>query len=467
VSQVQRVSTGYKPRPLQAFLHKSLKRFNVVVCHRRFGKTHFSIMEMIDRGLRNPLKDPRYAYLSPLYSQSKRVAWDILKGYTENIPGRETNEQDLRVDIPRPALKDTVRFQLLGADNPGSLRGIYLDGVILDEYAEMNPAAWREVIRPTLSDRFTLGKDKGLPDPQGWAIFIGTPKGKNSFHDLYDGAMYGFPDENGVRNRREDWFAALFRADETGIIHPEELEAAKADMSDEEFEQEYLCSFNAGMVGAYFIKEMAQAEKDNRIRSVPYDAAIPVDTYWDLGINDVMSVWFIQTNGMAHQIVRYMQGADLSIEEWMKKLDKLPYRFGEFVLPHDGAARDLGTGKTRQETFRQHGAKRIRIVERQTVGDGISAMRKVMPKCYFDRENCHDGLRAINAYQRKWDAKQQVFSDHPMHNWASHGADAFRTFALGVRDSAPIDERSLPRTADSDYSIFTHANDTYSGGGFR
>jgi phage terminase large subunit len=176
---VQKISTGYVPRKLQAELHQKLKRFNVLVCHRRFGKTVFAINEKLDRGLRNPLKNPRYAYIAPLYGQAKRVAWDYLKMYTEKIPGATPNEADLRVDIPRPALGDTVRFTLLGADNPVSLKGIYLDGVTMDEYAEMNPATWREVIRPTLSDR------------AGWANFIGTPKGRNSFFDLYEQAKTG------------------------------------------------------------------------------------------------------------------------------------------------------------------------------------------------------------------------------------------------------------------------------------
>src|SRR3989304_4749260 len=166
---IQKISTGYEPRKFQEILHKNLKRFNVLVCHRRFGKTVFSVNHCIDRGLRNTKRNPQYAYIAPTYGQAKRIAWDMFKEYTKNLPGVSTNEQDLRLEIERPHLQDKVRFLLLGAENPGSLKGIYLDGVILDEFAECAPAIWGEVVRPALSDR------------RGWAIFIGTPKGQNHF----------------------------------------------------------------------------------------------------------------------------------------------------------------------------------------------------------------------------------------------------------------------------------------------
>jgi hypothetical protein len=197
MAEAKRITTGYEPRPLQAKLHLALTRFNVLVIHRRFGKTVFSINEMIDKGLRNPLKNPQYAYFAPFYGQAKRVAWDYLKDYTKNLPGVITNEADLRVEIPRPATGDKIRFMLLGADNPGAIRGIYLDGAILDEYAEMDPTVWGQVIRPTLSDRL------------GWAIFIGTPKGQNHFHEVYNKAQIN-----------DTWFTALYKATDTNIIDP-------------------------------------------------------------------------------------------------------------------------------------------------------------------------------------------------------------------------------------------------------
>lgn len=444
-----RVSTGYSPRPLQDELHRRLKRFNVLVCHRRFGKTVFCINEMIDQALRFDKKDPktgvvllnpRFAYLAPLYGQAKRVAWDYLKMYTSRIPGVTVNEADLRVDIPREQYQDTIRFTLLGADNPASLKGIYLDGVILDEYAEMNPAAWREVIRPTLSDRL------------GWAIFIGTPKGRNSFFDLFQRATEGFEQEDGSRIKAVDWFGAVYRARETGIVVKEELESAKLEMTEDEYEQEFECSFQAGLVGAYYSKELAKVEKDGRIRDVPHDSGMPVTTYWDLGMNDTTVIWFVQNVGPARHVIDYMEASGTSIPEWCAKLRLTGYDIDCLVLPHDARAREMN-GKTREEQFRKH--YRTRVLDRAEIADGISAARSLLSKCYFDKVKCARGLEALRNYQRKWDPKQNVFAPTPLHNWASNGADGFRSFAMGDKENfGPIGGRpELSRKSKNEWSV--------------
>lgn len=437
---VKKITTGYSPRELQAKLHLSVRRFNVIVCHRRFGKTVWSINHMIDAALRNQLHNPQYAYLAPTYGQAKRVAWEYLKQYTSNIPGVEVNEADLRVDIPRPHLGDRVRFMLLGAENPVTLKGIYLDGVILDEYGEMNPVAWREVIRPTLSDR------------GGWAIFIGTFKGRNHFYAVFEFAVDpGNPEP-------QNWFRAKFKASETGIISKEELASARASMTEEEYNQEYECEADAGMVGAYYTKELATAKRENRITKVPHDPALLVDTYWDLGLNDVMAVWFVQMFGSQPRVIRYMEGSDLSIPEWVKLVKQHPYNFGRWVLPHDAAARDLSTGHSREKTFQNLvGVRNTEVLERTDPLDGIHAVRLILSKCVFDEENCKKGLEALANYQRKWDAKANVFSLKPLHNWASNGADAFRTFAMGYRDRPDVDHSKLPPKAESDYDVFAYS----------
>ncbi len=421
----ERISTGYVARPLQQKLHSSLKRNNVLVCHRRFGKSVFGVNHMIHKGIGfmgvdpltgGPLLNPRYAYLAPLYSQAKRVMWDYLKTYTSKIPGVTVNEADLRVDIPRPSLQDTVRFTLLGADNPVSLKGIYLDGVILDEYAEMNPTAWREVIRPTLTDRL------------GWSLFIGTPKGQNSFYDLYERARSG-DDPN--------WFAAMFKASETGIISKEELEATRKEMTEEEYMQEFECSFTAALVGAYFGKELTRAETEKRICEIPHEQSFPVDTYWDLGINDTTAVWFVQTVRGAHRFIDHYEICGASLPEIMNDLQKKPYTYGEFVLPHDAEARDLSTGKSQTQVFYSLGCRNVRIVPR--VGskrESINAARMAFNKCHFDDQKTKQGRKALAQYQRKWNSKNNVFEDAPLHNWASNTADAFQTFAMGVREDS-------------------------------
>lgn len=430
------ISTGYTPRIYQKVLHQSLKRFNVIVAHRRFGKSIFCINEMIDRALRNDLVNPRYAYLAPLYGQAKRVAWDALKMYTSKIPGAIPNEADLRVDIPRPWKEDTIRFTLLGADNPASLKGIYLDGCILDEFAEMNGAVWREVIRPTLSDRI------------GWAIFIGTPKGRNTFYDIYQRANTGDDKE---------WFAAMYKASQTKVIPQSELDSAKREMTEDEYEQEFECSFSAGIVGAYFSKEMDRAEKEGRIADIPYDPALSVDTFWDLGIDDSMSIWFIQKYLNQWRVIDYLQESGHGIPYYAKELQKKEYHYGFHNLPHDAQVRELSTGKSRLETFRSLGMRNVKVVPKLSLEDGIHACRIVLPRCYFDKRKTHKGLECLRNYQRKWDAKNNVFSGTPLHNQWSHGADAFRTFAVGADERDESYRQNLPEYSESQYEVFKYA----------
>lgn len=426
---VQKISTGYKPRDLQQKLHNSFKRFNVVVLHRRAGKTVMCINEMIDRALRNPLKNPVYAYLAPFYGQSKRNAWVYLKDYTKNITGYTANEAELRIDISRPSQGDHIRIQLLGAENPAALRGIYLDGCILDEYAEMQPEVWSQVIRPALSDR------------KGWAIFIGTPKGSNHFQDLFLKAK-----------ELPGWFSALHKASETGIIDPDELEAARAEMSEEEFNQEYECSFSSPKSGSYYGELMDNLDKAKRIRDVPYDPALPVDTYWDLGVGDTTVIWFLQRFGNEYRFIDHVEMSGKGLDYYAKIIKEKPYVYDRHTLPHDAAARSMETGNTRQETLRALGIKTL-IQPRQNVDDGIQAVRKILPLSYFDKIKCERGIMALKNYCRKWDAKNQIFSDTPKHDWSSNSADAMRYCAIGQK-SDKNDKTFLPRESNSSYNIF-------------
>lgn len=224
LEETTKVSLGYTPRRLQAYLHNACKRFNVIVCHRRFGKTRFSLGHLLDKALKNNQENPNYAYIAPTYGQAERVAWTYLKDHLRNMPTAKINEAKLRVEIHRPDKGDKITIWLLGAENPDSIRGIYLDGVILDEYAQCSPEIWGEVIRPALSDR------------KGWAVFIGTPKGMNAFYKMYQQA---------VRLQKDSpqlgWFAFVAKASKTGILDEIELDGAKQEMSDEEYEQEFEC----------------------------------------------------------------------------------------------------------------------------------------------------------------------------------------------------------------------------------
>ena len=201
-------------------MHAGLEshRWSVVVAHRRFGKTVCLLNHMLKDALISRKQRPFYAYLAPFYSQAKTIAWAYLKHYTSVVPGVKVNESELWVEFPH----NGSRVRLFGADNPDALRGLYFDGVVLDEFGDMRPECYDAVIRPALSDR------------RGWAVFCGTPKGHNRFHELYLQAL-----------SETDWFAAMYRADETGVIDADELASAKKQMSENLFRQEYLCDFDA------------------------------------------------------------------------------------------------------------------------------------------------------------------------------------------------------------------------------
>ena len=395
----------YKPRDLQLEIHNNLKRFNVLVCHRRFGKTVLCINEQIKRAAMCRKDRPRFAYIAPLFRQAKQVAWDYLKHYSQPLPGTVANEAELRVDLPNGA-----RVQLFGADNPDALRGIYLDGVVLDEYGQMRPQLWTEVIRPALTDR------------EGYAIFIGTPKGRNAFHDLYQSAL-----------ANPAWFAALYRASETRVLPGYELEAARQDMSEDEYAQEFECSFEAAIVGAYYGKLINQADADGRIGNVPWDPAVLVHTAWDLGIGDSTAIWFIQQVGREVRWIDYHEASGEALSYYARVLKDKPYVYGEHLLPHDGGARELGTGKTRQETLASLGID-TRVIALKAVDDGINAVRNLIPMSWFDRTKCERGLEALRNYRRDWNDQMGTFKPTPRHDWASHGADAARIGAAGLPD---------------------------------
>jgi len=415
------IELPYKPRPLQAGLHRSLKRFNVLVAHRRFGKTVFCINELIAKAVASSLPEPRYAYIAPFYRQAKTVAWDYLKRFTGPIPGTRHNESELRCDLAGGA-----RIRLFGADDPDRLRGLYLDGVVLDEFAQMNPRVWSEVIRPALADR------------EGWAIFIGTPMGRNAFWEIYDRAT-----------RDESWFAAQFRASETGVIGAAELAAARAVMSEEEYAQEFECSFDAAVAGAYYAKSIAAAEAEGRVTRVPWEPALPVHTAWDLGVGDSTAIWFCQQAGRELRLIDYHEASGVGLDHYAKLLGEKPYAYGDHLLPHDVRVTELGTGKSRLEVLAGLGI-RARVVANLPVDDGIQAVRNLLPRCWIDAERCARGLEALRQYRREYDDRLRAFKARPLHDWTSHAADALRYLAVGLR---PVESAPAPIRYDNRWIV--------------
>jgi len=400
------IDLGYRPREWACRFHRSKARFRVAVIHRRGGKTVGSIADMVDHALSNTQKRPRYAYIAPLLRQAKQVAWDYLKDYCLKIDGATANEAELRIDLPTGA-----RIQIFGADNYDALRGIYLDGVILDEFGDMDPRAWVEVIRPALADR------------EGWAIFIGTPKGRNEFHKLYEHARTA-----------EGWEAFMLKASESNLIAESELRDARAIMTADQYAQEFECSFDAAIQGAFYAEEFRLVDEDRRIRNVPWQGGQRVYTAWDLGIDDATAIWFFQLAASEIHLIDFMEVSGEGLPAIVKRLDKKPYTFAEHFLPHDAEARELGTGETRRNTLQAlMGSKqRITVLPQQNIEDGIHAARMILPRCYFDTEKTARGVECLRQYRREWDEKMKVFRTRPLHDWTSHAADAFRYLAMGL-----------------------------------
>lgn len=391
--------------PFRPYL-KRKERWACIVAHRRAGKTVACVQDLIKRAGECSLKDGRFAYVAPTYGQAKDVAWSYLKRYTAGIPGMETSESELWVQFPH----NGARIRLYGADNYDRLRGLYLDGAIIDEAGDIDPRAIGEVIRPALSDR------------KGWATFIGTPKGRNEFyriHQLAEGA--------------EDWFSSKLRASETGLIDQDELKDAKRQMTPEAFAQEYECSFDAAVKGSYYGKDVEQAEQEGRITSVPYDKAADVFAAWDLGMGDMTSIWFGQHVGREIHWIGYYENNGQGLDHYVEYVKSLRFPVHMHYLPHDAEARELQTGNSRIQYLEGRGFN-CSIVPKHNVDDGISGVRMKFNRFWFDRTNCERGIDCLRMYRAEFDEKNMVLKSRPLHDWASHGADAFRYAVMGAEE---------------------------------
>ena len=402
----RQVVIPYTPRPQLEAYHDREERLSKIVAHRRFGKTVGCLNELIRAALTNTRKFPvpRYSYIAPTYTQAKDVAWAYLKFYSSVIPGIEARESDLTIIYPNGAI-----VKLYGADNYERMRGLYNDGVIIDEPAQIDPRAWPEVISPTLSDF------------RGWATFIGTPAGRDWFYKI-DRA------ENG--ELAEGWFRRTLKASETGIVPPDELEFQRSIKSQEQYEQEYECSFDAAIVGAYYGKLMAAAEADKRISGVPYEPTAQVYTAWDLGIGDSTTIWFAQVVGREIRLIDYYEASGVDLGHYVREITQREYLYAGHIVPHDAQARELGTGKSRLEVLESLGLKNLTVAAMHRVEDGINAVRTIIPRCWFDAKKCQRGIDALKMYRSEYDEKLQTLKPRPVHDWASHGADAFRYLAM-------------------------------------
>jgi len=398
------VTIPYKPRGAFLPLHRRKQRWAVVVAHRRAGKTVACINELIKAALTFHRNDGRFAYVAPFYRQAKSVAWDYLKRFSAVVPNIQVNESELRIDYPNGS-----RIQLYGADNADSLRGLFFDGVVADEYGDWKPSVWSYVIRPALADR------------QGWAIIIGTPKGRNQFWEVYESAK-----------RDADWLALTVKASDSGLLPESELAALRKELTEDAWRQEMECDFDAALPGAIFGKEIWQAEQDGRVKADLYDPALKVHAVLDLGFSDDTAIWFFQVSKELRLIDCYSTHG-MPIAHYHDVLMARPYQYGEWLyLPHDARAKSLQTGRSIEQQFTALGWK-PRIVPEMGLIDGIQAARLTLAECYFDLI-CIEGLDALKQYQREYDEDKRAFKDKPRHDWTSHYADAFRYACLVWRE---------------------------------
>jgi phage terminase large subunit len=394
----------YSPRThFEGFRNRD-KRWSVIVAHRRAGKTVACIRDLLTRALATKKTAARFAYIAPYYSQAKQTAWDYLKLYSRDLAAK-VSESELSVE-----LFNGSRIRLYGADNPDALRGIYLDGCVMDEFADMRPSVWGEIIRPLLADR------------KGWAVFIGTPKGRNAFFELYQAAK----DD-------PDWFALVLRASETGLIDAAELADAKKAMSDSQYEQEFECSFEAAIIGSVYGKDITRARSNGRIGRVPWEPSKLVFTAFDIGYGDSTAIWFWQVMGNEPRFIDFYESNGEPITHYLGVLKRKEYNYDTLWLPHDAETNGkFATGKSIAEIVRENGFK-VRIAPNLSLEEGINQGRLLLARALIDEKHCTAGIEALASYRWDYNERLDELKSIPVHDWASHASDAWRYAAVSMR----------------------------------
>tara|TARA_R110000803_G_scaffold31254_2_gene69874 strand:- start:292 stop:1572 length:1281 start_codon:yes stop_codon:yes gene_type:complete len=420
------IQLDYTPRKHQAELHNLLDkhRFAVLNCHRRFGKTVCILNHLIKSALTNPLPNPRYAYVAPTYKQAKSIAFDYIKQFTAKIPGTSYNETELRCDLPNGS-----RITLLSGEAGDSLRGLFLDGVCIDETAQIEPSLWNEILRPALSDR------------KGFCYFIGTPAGmQNFFYDIYQYAMSD-----------PKWLAYTAPVSRTKIIDQEELDAAAAQMGVSKYKQEFECDWIANIEGSLYGNIIKNLEQKNQLTKIAYDPGLLVHTAWDLGVDDSTAIIFYQQLGNQILIIDYYENNREGLPHYVQMIKDKDYVYGEHFAPHDIEVTEFSSGKTRREVAYQLGI-RFKILPKLPLEDGIHSLKMVLPKCWFDIDNTKSLITALRHHHRKFNEKMRMFSNKPIKDWSSHACDAARYMALAINE-LPREKVAAQNLAVNDYSI--------------
>ena len=411
----------------------------VAVWHRRAGKDLSAINLLGSKAMQ---RRGLYWHVFPTYEQGRKIAWDGMTSdgdrFIDTFPEpliQGVNHTHMKVNLTGGSI-----YQIVGAEDPDRLVGTNPVGVILSEWSLMNYRIW-QFIEPILLAN------------GGWALFIYTPRGRNHGYDFYNSALY---DPN--------WYCEKItindtrRPDGSPIISEAQIEAIRSKGTPEEIiQQEYYCSFDAALVGAYYGDHLKKAREDGRVRKVPYDPFAPVHTCWDLGMDDEMSIWFFQEIGNEIHWIDYYSNSGEGLGHYIGYLKSKTYmgNYGQHWAPHDIKVRELGTGKSRWETALRMGI-RFDICPKLDLMDGIEACRQILPISFFDEEKCKEGLRALNEYTKEFDDKKGIYKNKPLHNWASHAADSFRTGSVAFRNKGLIKTERPSSQAIIDYDIFNY-----------
>ena len=407
---------NFIPRDYQVPLYDSPKKGfkrGVSIWHRRAGKDKTFINMLVKESFK---RVGSYYYIFPTYNQGRKIIWNGMDrdgfpflGHIPEAVRVATNKTEMLITLRNGSL-----IQIVGSDNIDSIVGTNPVGCVFSEFALQDPRGW-DFIRPIL-------RENG-----GWAFFNFTPRGHNHGYRLWQ-----------MAKNNPAWFCEVLTIDDTGVLTPADIQDERLEgMEEDLIQQEYYCSFEAAVPGAYFAKQLALARKQGRVGKVPIVPGIPVDTFWDLGINDATSIWFAQTVGKEIRVINYEEDAGEGLEFYAdllrKKAEELGFEYGRHVGPHDIEVRELGTGKSRIETAKGYGLSFSAAPRPYRKEDSINAARKLFPYLWFDEERCQRGIDALASYHKGWDEKNRVWRIAPVHDWASNGADAFQTMGLGHR----------------------------------
>ena len=398
------VHRDYQIEPWNAIMRPDFKR-GIMVVPRRNGKDLLCWNALIAKATE---RVGLYYYMAPYYNQVRQIIWEGFDGsgrrFLDYIPGELIVSQtklDMRIDLVNGS-----QIKLQGSDNIDRIVGTNPFGIVFTEFSLHKPAAW-EYLRPILAEN------------GGWAIFNGTPRGLNHFYDLYQKATAD-----------PQWYVQYLTRDDTGVPTLDAIEDdRRSGMLEASIKQEYYCSFTAGVIGAYYADLIGALRDEGHVKEVPWEPRLRVFTFWDLGMRDTTAIWFVQVYGREFRVIDYYEASGESLAHYVKVLDRKPYVYEEHFAPHDINVREMGTGTTRLETAHDLGLD-FSVVPKLPVQDGIDAVREVLPQCYFDSVKTIDGMSALTHYKKQFNDRTQAYTDKPVHDWSSNGADAFRMFAV-------------------------------------